>query len=86
MSLGCGTFWKRKEKKYKRNINNDLAMMASQSLERQFMTRIRVGEVIIEGVDILDRIRKSGAKDNEVVKVVEKMKRAGIKMLRNKEW
>jgi len=48
--------------------------------------RIRVGEVIVEGVDILDRIRKSGAKDNEVVKVVEEMKKAGIKMLRDEEW
>jgi len=28
----------------------------------------------VEGVDILDRIRKSGAKDDEVVKVVEEMK------------
>jgi len=48
--------------------------------------RIQVGEVIVEGVDILDRIRKSRAKDNEVVKVVEEMKKAGIKMLRDKEW
>ena len=31
-------------------------------------------EVIIEGIDILDRIRKSEAKDNEVVKVVEEIK------------
>ena len=48
--------------------------------------RIQVGEVIVEGVDILDRIRKSRAKDNEVVKVVEEMEKAGIKMLRDKEW
>ena len=48
--------------------------------------RIRIGEVIVEGVDILDRIRKSEAKDDEVVKVVEEMKKAGIKMLRDEEW
>ena len=48
--------------------------------------RIQVGEVIVEGVDILDRIKRSGVKDNEVVKVIEKMKKAGIKMLRDKEW
>ena len=47
--------------------------------------RIQVGEVIVKGVDILDRIRKSEAKDNEVVKVVEEMKKAGIKMLRDEE-
>jgi len=33
-----------------------------------------VSEVIIDGVDILDRIRRSEAKDNEVVKAVEEMK------------
>jgi len=45
----------------------------------------QVTEVVIEGVDILDRIRKSKAKDNEVVKAVEEMKWAGVKVLRNKE-
>ena len=39
----------------------------------------------MEGVDILDKIRKSEAKDDEVVKVVEEMKKAGIKMLRDEE-
>jgi len=33
-----------------------------------------VFEVVIDGVDILDRIRKSEAKDDEVVKAVEEMK------------
>ena len=40
----------------------------------------------MEGVDILERIRKSETRDNKVVKAVEEMKRAGVKMLRNKEW
>ena len=43
-------------------------------------------EVIIEGIDILDRIRKSEAKYDEVVKAVEEMKRARVKVLRDKEW
>ena len=43
-------------------------------------------EVIIERVDILDRIRKSKAVDDEVVKIVEEMKKANVKVLRNKEW
>jgi len=34
----------------------------------------QVSEVIIKGIDILDRIRKSEAKDDEVVKAVEEMK------------
>ena len=43
-------------------------------------------EVIVEGVDILEKIKKSEAKDNKVIKVVEEMKKAGVKMLRDKEW
>jgi len=44
-----------------------------------------VSEVVIDGVDILDRIRRSEAKDDEVVKAVEEMKRAGVKVLRDEE-
>jgi len=33
-----------------------------------------VSEVVIDGIDILDRIRRSEAKDDEVVKAVEEMK------------
>ena len=36
--------------------------------------RIRVTEVIIEGVDLLDKVRKCEARDDEVVKAVEEMK------------
>ena len=42
-------------------------------------------EVIIKEVDLLEKIRKSKAKDNEVIKAVEKMKQARVKILRNKE-
>jgi len=31
-------------------------------------------EVIVEGVDLLEKVRQSKVKDNEVVKAVEKMK------------
>ena len=40
-------------------------------------------EIIVDGVDLLEEVRKSKVKDN---KVVEEMKQAGVKMLRNKEW
>jgi len=43
-------------------------------------------EIIVDGVDLLEEVRESKVKDNEVVKAVEKMKRAGVKMLRDKEW
>ena len=36
--------------------------------------RIRITEVVIEGVDLLDKVRKCEAKDNEVMKAVEEMK------------
>ena len=42
--------------------------------------------MIAEGIDILDKIRKSKARDDEVIKAVEEMKKAGVKMLRDKEW
>jgi len=63
--------------------NEEKVLLKPEWLE---VKRIQVGEVIVKGVDILDRIRKLGAKDNEVVKVVEEMKKAGIKMLRDEEW
>jgi len=48
--------------------------------------RIRIVEVIIEGVNLLDKVRKCKAKDDEVIKAVEEMKRTGVKMLKNEEW
>jgi len=46
---------------------------------------VQVSEVVIEGVDVLDKIRKSGIKDDKVIKVVEEIKQAGVKVLRDKE-
>jgi len=46
----------------------------------------QVTEVVIEGADILDRIKKSKTRDNEVMKAVEEMKQAGVKVLRDEEW
>jgi len=48
--------------------------------------RIRVVEVIIEEVDLLDKVRKCKVRDNEVIKAVEEMKQAGVKILRDEEW
>jgi len=48
--------------------------------------RIRVAEVIIEGVDLKDKVRKYETRDDEVIKAVEEMKWAGVKMLRDEEW
>ena len=54
-------------------------------LKPQWIKSIRTGEVIVEGIDILEKIRKSKAKDDEVIKAVEEMKKTGVKMLRDEE-
>ena len=59
------------------NGNNEKKVL----LKPEWVKSIQVGEVIVEGIDILERIRKSEAKDDEVVKVVEEIKKAGVKML-----
>jgi len=38
------------------------------------MRTIQVTEVVIKGVDLLEEIRKSDAKDDEVIKAVEEIK------------
>ena len=45
-------------------------------------------EVVIEGpeVDIVEKIKKARSKDEDVVRVVEEMKKAGVKELRENEW
>jgi len=45
-------------------------------------------EVVIEGpeVDILEKIKKARSKDEEVVRVVEKMKKVGVKVIKGDEW
>jgi len=48
--------------------------------------RAEIVEIIVDGVDLLKEVRKSKVKDDEVLKAVEEMKRAGVKMLRDEEW
>ena len=47
-----------------------------------------IQEVVIEGpeVDIVEKIKKARSKDKDVVRVVEEMKKAGVKELRGEEW
>jgi len=42
-------------------------------------------EVIIERVDLLEKVRQLRVKNNKVVKAVEEMKWTGVKMLKDKE-
>ena len=47
---------------------------------------IRKAETIIEEENLKERIRKVQEEDKKVVKAIEKLKKAGIKMLRDEEW
>jgi len=45
-------------------------------------------EVVVEGpeVEIVEKIRKARSKDEDIVRVVEEMKKVGVKELRGNEW
>jgi len=47
--------------------------------------RTEAVEIIVEGVDLLEKVKQSRVKDDKVVKAIEKMKQAGVKMLRDKK-
>jgi len=63
--------------------NKEQTLVKREWLEAQ---AAEVSEVVIDGADILDRIRRSEAKDDEVVKAVEEMKQVGVKVLRDEKW
>ena len=46
------------------------------------------GQLLIEGAEeeIINKIKKSKAKDDEVVKVVKEIKKTGFKVLRSNKW
>ena len=46
------------------------------------------GQLLIERAkeEIIEKIKKSEVKNDEMVKVVEEMKKARVKVLRNNEW
>jgi len=48
----------------------------------------KLEEAVIEGpeVDIIERIKKARGKDEEIVRIVEEMKKAKIKAIQGEEW
>jgi len=42
-------------------------------------------EIVIKEVDLLEEIRKLDMKDDKVIKAVEEIKQAGVKILRDEE-
>ena len=49
------------------------------------MRRTKVIKIIIKKVNLLEKVRQSKVKDDEVIKVIEEIKQAGVKMLRDEE-
>ena len=62
--------------------NENQVMLKKEWLE------VRAIEQLIEKPkeEIVKRIKEARDKDEEVIKVVEEMKKAGVKTLRDKEW
>jgi len=63
--------------------NKDETLVKKEWLENRRTEKV---EVIVEGVDLLEKIRQSRVRDDKVVKAVEEMKQVGVKVLRDKEW
>jgi len=62
--------------------NENQVMLKEEWLE------VRAIEQLVEGPgkEIVKKIKEARDKDEEVIKAVEEMKKAGVKMLRNEEW
>jgi len=62
--------------------NEDEILMKPEWLE---VRKTEAVEIIGDGIDLLEKVKKSKVKDNEVVKMVEEIKQAEVKMLRDEE-
>jgi len=62
--------------------NEDETLVKPKWLE---VRKTETVEIIVDGVDLLEEVRKSKVKDDKVVKIVEEIKRARVKMLRDEE-
>jgi len=62
--------------------NEDETLVKPEWLE---VKKVETVEIIVDGIDLLEEVKKSKVKDDEVIKAVEEMKKAGVKMLRDKE-
>ena len=60
----------------------------NQVMVKEEWLEVRAMEQLIEGPDegIIKKIKEARDKDEEVIKVVEEMKKTGVKMLRDEEW
>ena len=60
----------------------------NQIMLKEEWLEVRAMEWLVEGPEeeIVKRIKEARDKDEEVIKVVEEMKKAGVKTLRDEEW
>ena len=65
----------------KRN-NKNRVLVKKEQLE---IKAIQMAEVVIKRIDLLEKIRKSEAKDNKIIKAVKEIKQVEVKILRNKK-
>jgi len=54
-------------------------------VKAEWLRKVETEKVLIEEVDLLKKVRELKAKDDKVIKAVEEMKQAEVKMLRDKE-
>jgi len=62
--------------------NEDETLVKAEWLE---VRRTEKMEVIVYGVDLLEKVQQFKVKNDEVIKAVEEMKQAGVKVLRDEE-
>ena len=65
-----------------RNNENETLVKPKQLEVR----RTETVEIIIEEVDLLEKVKQSKVKDEKVIKAIKEIKQAGVKMLRDEEW
>ena len=58
----------------------------SQSYSLNEVCNTEKVKVIVEGVDLLEKVKQSKVKNDKVIKAIEEMKQARVKMLRDEEW
>jgi len=70
------------EVEVKKNNKNEM-LIKPKWLE---VRKIKKVEIIVEEVDLLEKVKQSKVKDNKIIKAVEEIKQTRVKILRNEEW
>jgi len=78
-SLSRRLDWKVKVKR----DNKDKTLVKPKWLEVRKIEKVKI---IVEEVNLLEKVKQLKIKDNEVIKAIKEMKWAGVRMLRDKEW